>query len=132
MNGSEREVRWPQELPQTTIGSNKLIDLPNSSKQDLVLFSSSPAYSSLKKLIEMMLVEFRDDAVRLPVHKKDERLAALDLASAAEQIYLRLIEKMTYLVEEEIGHAKSKDADAAMQDRDYIESVLFHQINQGR
>jgi hypothetical protein len=121
-----------QDAPKTTIGSTQLVDLTLQERQDLVLFSGTPAYHAIRKLLETMLVESRDEACTIPAHERDERLAALDQATAIATVYTKLSEKITYLVEEHLGLMQLKEAEAAMEDREQIEGIIFDQINQGR
>jgi hypothetical protein len=121
-----------QEPLKTTIGATQIIDLSLADKQQLVLFSSTPAYHAIRKLLETMLVEARDEACTIPAHEKDKRLAALDQATAIATVYTKLSEKITYLVEEHLGLMQLKEAEAAMEDREQIEGIIFDQINQGR
>ncbi len=131
MHGSERETRTRTVTPQTTIGSNKIADLTLAEKQDLVLFSGTPAYSAILKLMEAMLVEARDEAVLISPAKRDERLAALDTAHAMSQCFLRLKEKITYLVDEHLGEFKRMEAERAMEEQQNIEALILDPINAG-
>jgi hypothetical protein len=121
-----------QDPPKTTIGSSQVVDLSLAEKQDLVLFTGTPAYSAICKLMESMLVEARDEAVTIPAHLRDERLAALDQATAMAELYTKLKAKMTYLVAEHLGLMQRKEAEAALEDWEMLESIILDPINQGR
>jgi hypothetical protein len=121
-----------QEVPKTTIGTTQLVDLTLQERQDLVLFSGTPAYAAIRKLLESMLVEARDEACLIPAHERDKRLAALDQATAIATVYSRLSEQINYLVEEHLGLMQRKEAEVAMEDQDLLESIIMDPINQGR
>jgi hypothetical protein len=131
MKGSEARPSRPQ-APKTTIGMNGVIDLTLAEKQDLTLFSGTPAYAAIQKLLELMLIEARDAAALIPPHKRDERLAALDTAYAVSKVMLELKEKISYLVGEHLGLLKQKQATEDMQDQAMLEDIIMSPINQGR
>lgn len=131
MNGREVESRNQSENQKTTIGSNQITDLSVSEKQDLVLFSGTPAYKAILKLMETMLVEARDEAVLIAPSKRDERLAALDTAHAMSQCFLRLKEKIRYITDEHLGLIKQAEAEKALEEQNNLEDILFSEINSG-
>lgn len=131
MKGSEVETRRKLEVPKTTIGSTRVIDLPIAMKQDLVLFSGTPAYQAILMLMENMLIEARDEAVLIPPAKREERLAALDTAHAMSLCFLRLKEKITYLVDERLGEFRREAAEDALKDEAALEAIILNPINAG-
>lgn len=131
MNGSEVETRFKSAPPSTTIGSNKIVDLSLAEKQDLVLFSGTPAYAAILKLMEAMLVEARDEAVLISPSKREERLAALDTAHAMSQCFLGLKQKIRFLVDEQLGEFKRREVEQTLQEQSALEDIIFSEINSG-
>lgn len=131
MRGSEVETKRKSLVAKTTIGGQSA-DLSLAEKQDLVLFSGTPAYSAILKLMETMLVEARDEAVLISPAKRDERLAALDTAYAMSLCFLRLKEKISFLVEERLGEFKHQEAQRALEDQENLEAIILDPINAGR
>lgn len=126
------EADRKQEAPKTTIGNNQLADLSFSEKQDLVMFSGTPAYTAILKLMETMLVEARDEAVLADPANPAAQLAALNTAHAMGKLFLGVKEKLNFLVEEHLGILKQRDAEAAMDDQERFEAIVLDPINQGR
>lgn len=131
MRGYERERKTKTVAPKTTIGSTQIVDLSLAEKQDLVLFSGTPAYSAILRLMETMLVEARDEAVLASPANQSEQLAALNIAHAMSKLYVGLKRRMTFLVEEHLGSIKHKAAEEAMLDQQNLASILLDPINAG-
>lgn len=130
MKEFESRPRTPN-VPKTTIGSTQIVDLTLGEKQDLVLFSGTPAYSAVCKLMETMLVESRDEAVLADPANPAAQLSALNTAHAMAKLYTKLKENITYLVAEHLGLMQRKEAEAAMEDQTMLEEIISSQFSQG-
>lgn len=131
MHGKEFESRIREATPATTIGNNKSVELSLAERQDLILFSATPACSAIYKLLEKILVEARDEAVRIPSGQREERLAALDTAHAAGQIIIKLKQEVRYMVDEHLGRLKQDEQQRDLEDRAEIENIIFAPENLG-
>lgn len=106
--------------------------LSHAETQDIVLFSGTPAYSAILKLMEGMLDEASAAAVKVPIHEREKRMALLDQASAMAELFAGLKEKITYLVADHLGMMQKREVELAMQDQQNIEDIIASEINQGR
>jgi hypothetical protein len=126
MQHFESQARSPIQH-NTTIGA-EVTELTSQERQDLVLWSGMPSRQAVKKLLEQMLVEARDEAVLIPPHEKDKRLAALDVAHAMGQVIIKLDEKINFLVGEFKGEINRKVNEEELATQEKFEEIIMSQI----
>lgn len=131
MNGREFESRNRDAMPSTTIGSKKVIDLSLSEKQDLALFSGTPAYAAILKLMELQLIEARDAAILTDPAEPAKQIAAINIAHAMAKCFLGLKQRMEYLVAEVHGEIKKKQVQLDMEDHEKLEEIILGQSSGG-
>lgn len=95
------------------------------------MFSGTQSYSAVLKLMELMLVEARDEAVLISPAKKDEQLAALNTAHAMSKILLGFKERIQFLVDEQLADIRQIASQEAMQDRERCEEIILSQSSLG-
>lgn len=126
MKGSEENShRKRSTVPQTTIGSGQAVDLSESDKQDIVFAANH--YQPLYKLMELLIVKARDEAMLVDPSKEAEQRAAMTVAHAMSKFYLAIRAEVQFFVEGEHEKFKQKAAQEAIQEQETIENIVLQQ-----
>jgi hypothetical protein len=127
MNGEEKEVPQVSSTPKLTNG--RFVELTEPERMNLVLLASSPNYDTLKKLFEMEVIQARDEAMAVPPHEKEKRLALMDVAYAIAQFSTHVQQRIESAILEHKGAIAVAAAREATQDRNFIEKVILNQFS---
>lgn len=127
MNGSEILTR--QSNPVTPeFGYDQVPELTVSEKMDLVVFSSMPVSKAVYKLMELEIVQARNEAMRANPAKVEEQRALMTVAHAMDKFYTNVRGKITFATGEHIADVKLKVQQVDMEDKEKLEEIIFQNV----
>lgn len=126
MNGEEVVIKKrATKLPKLSLNAVK--ELSNPEKLDLIVYCTNPQIEILWKLMEMEIIQFRDDAMAVDPAKKDEQSARMTEAHAVAKFYERVRNSIQYITQEHLNQAKQLEYEQQMQSPEEILKVLLSQ-----
>lgn len=125
MNGSEVETR---KAPQPKFSYNLEADITNQEKMDLVVFSSTPMFSTFCKMIENIIIRSRNRAMEADPANEKAQSAALTIARAQKDLYEELRGDIEFSMTEHISDVRAKAALQDLNDQKKVEEIIFANI----
>lgn len=107
---------------------NKVQELTNSEKMDIMILSGNPAIMSLWKFMEMQIIAARDEAMNTDPSKREEQISKLTIAHAMEKFYRRTREDISYLTQEHLAETRKLEWERRLQEPDELEKAFFENL----
>jgi hypothetical protein len=107
---------------------NKVQELTNSEKMDIMILSGNPAILTLWKFMEMEIIQARDEAMNSDPSKPNEQVAKLTIAHAMEKFYKRVREDISYLTQEHLAETRRLEWERRLQEPDELEKAFFENL----
>lgn len=124
MNGEEFVIKQPPGVsPLNTYG--QVPELNASEKMDLTVFGATPTAKLLFKLMEIIVVRARNDAMRCPPDNRDKRISLLDIATAKDDFYKELRGEIEIATQEHILDIRIKAQQEELKDQAKLEEIIL-------
>jgi hypothetical protein len=107
-----------------------ITDLPLNEQMDIVQFVNSPSSAAIFKVLGMVVELQRDEAFRVPPEKREERLAKMDIAYAAERLYKDFKDALDVLVEKHFAEVQLQAVAKMKDDQRVVEEIVLGTFGQ--
>jgi len=127
MNGSEVVTKRPQESGFSYAQNNELTDIE---KMDLAVLHQDPRVKTLYKLMELEIVDARNEAMEADPAETAKQLSLMTVAHAMDKFYRRVRSKIEFGVAEHVADVKAKMLQEELKDQERLnEVILFNQTH---
>lgn len=113
------EDTQPQNIP------NKVTPLTNSKQMDLIIMSSNPQIQALWELMELIILDARDEAMETDPAKREEQLAKMTMAHDFDKFYKRVRDHITYITREHLAAAQRLEVEKTLGTAEELERYLL-------
>jgi hypothetical protein len=129
MDGEEREgiPRYTAPKPSNFLSVRKVEELAEGEKMDLLMFGQQAISKTVFKLMEMIIINARDNAMACNPAKIVEQKALMDGAHAKAEFYHEIREAIRGAAEEHLAKMKQGEVEEAMADEEFVENVILSQ-----
>lgn len=106
---------------------NKVTDITNANKMDLIVLSATPAIDALWNLMEMIIIGARDEAMEANPANPAEQLSKMTTAHGMEKFYRRIRNSLKFITQEHLNEAQQLEYNKQMQTPEEIEKIILSQ-----
>ncbi len=130
MNGEEVEgrPRYTAPTPSSMLGIRVVAELTQGEKTDLLMFAQTEVAKTVFKVMEMEIIDARDEAMACDPSEVVKQKALMDTAHAMAKFYTRIRNKMSGVVDEFKQLAAEAEVEEAMDDQEFIQNAILASV----
>ena len=130
MNGEEVEgrPRHTEPRPSNLLSVRKVEELTEGEKMDLLMFGQQEISKTVFKLMEMIIINARDNAMACDPSLIPQQKALMDGAHAKAEFYHEVRAAIKNAAEEHLAMIKQGEVEEALADEQFIENVILSQV----
>ena len=106
---------------------NKVTELSITEKLDLFQFAHTSYAETVYKLLELILIEMRDEAAETDPADEKKQKAVWDVAHAAHKIYTRFRQEVQKIAEGHRADIADKANKEILEDQQEMERIMLNQ-----
>jgi len=124
VNGSEVvTVQRPQNSGVSYAQNNELTDIE---KMNLAVLHQDPRVKTLYKLMELEIVDARNEAMEADPAETAKQLSLMTVAHAMDKFYKHVRSRIEFSVAEHIADIKSKALQEELKDQEKLNDVILY------